>query len=195
MLIRRAQPSLYRCAGMAQITGTREPARLPAEDRLSELVKRRFVRQQGLADPAPASCAYLYPALMFQPRLLTGIVLVGIVLQSAPIFLVLAGILWWNVLVPRHNPFDALYNRTIAGPRNLPPLGSAPAPRRFAQGIAGTILAGAGLALVAGIPALAWFLEGLMLVALAALLLGRFCIGSYLYHRLRGKAAFAKPLS
>jgi hypothetical protein len=159
---------------------------------LSEIAKRQFVRQQGLGDAAPASCAYLYPALMFQPRLLAGIVLVGIVLQYPPIFLVLAAILWWNVLVPRHNPFDALYNRTIARPRNLPPLGPAPAPRRFAQSIAGTILAGAGLALLAGVPAIAWFLEGLISVALGALVLGRFCFGSYLYHRLGGQAAFAK---
>ena len=141
---------------------------------------------------APASCVYLYPALMFQPRVLAGIVLVGIALQSAPIFLVLAAILWWNVLVPRHNPFDALYNRIVAKSRNLPPLGPAPAPRRFAQSIAGTILTGTGLALLAGVPAFAWFLEALISIALAALVLGRFCLGSYLYHRLGGQAAFAK---
>ncbi len=87
---------------------------------MSEIAKRQFVRQQGFGDAPPASCAYQYSGLMFQPRLLAAIVLLAILLQSAAMCLVLAGILWWNVLVPQRNPFDALYNRTIAAPRNLP---------------------------------------------------------------------------
>ena len=158
---------------------------------MSDIAKRQFVRQQGFGDVPASSCAYQYSALMFQPRLLIAVVLLAILLQSAAMFLVLAGILWWNVLVSPRNPFDALYNRAIAGPRNLPPLTPAPAPRRFAQGMAGTILGGAGLALLTGWPRLAWILEGLVAVALGALVLGRFCLGSYLYHLLRGETHFA----
>jgi hypothetical protein len=158
---------------------------------MSEIAKRQFVRQQGFGDASAASCAYQYSALMFQPRLLAGIVLLAVLLQSAPMFLVLAAILWWNVLAARHNPFDALYNRAIAAARHLAPLTPAPAPRRFAQGMAGTILGGAGLAILAGWPRLAWILEGLVVVALGALVLGRFCLGSYLYHVLRGETSFA----
>ena len=158
---------------------------------MSEIAKRQFVRQQGFRDAPPASCAYTYSALMFQPRLLAAVVLLAVLLQSATMFLVLAGILWWNVLVAPRNPFDALYNLAIAGPRHLPPLNPAPAPRRFAQGMAGTILGGAGVALLAGWPRLAWILEGLVVVALGALVLGRFCLGSYLYHLLRGETSFA----
>jgi hypothetical protein len=158
---------------------------------MSENAKRHFVRQQGFRDAPAASCAYQYSALMFQPRLLVGIILVAILLQSAAVFLTLSGILWWNVLISPRNPFDALYNWAIAAPRNLPPLTPAPAPRRFAQGMAGTILGGAGLALLAGWPRLAWALEGLVTIALGALVLGRFCLGSYLYHLLRGDTSFA----
>ena len=158
---------------------------------MSEIAKRQFVRQQGFREAPAAGSAHQYSALLFQPRLLAGILVLAILLQSAAMFLVLAGILWWNALVPPRNPFDALYNRAIAVPRNLSPLTSAPAPRRFAQGMAGTILGGAGLALVAGWPGLAWFLEGLVAVALGALVLGRFCLGSYLYHVLRGESRFA----
>jgi hypothetical protein len=143
---------------------------------MSEIAKRQFVRQQGFGDAPAASCAYLYPALMLQPRLLAAVVLLAIVLQSAAMFLILAGILWWNVLVPRRNPFDALYNQVIAAPRNLPPLTPAPAPRRFAQGMAGTLLAGAGLVFLAERPGLAWTVEGVVAVALGALVLGRFCL-------------------
>ena len=158
---------------------------------MSEIAKRQFIRQQGYGDASAASCAYQYPALMFQPRLLAVVVLLAILLQSAAMFLVLAGILWWNVLVPSRNPFDALYHQAIAAPLQLPRVPPAPAPRRFAQGMAGTILAGAGLALLAARPGLAWVLEGLVVVALGALVLGRFCLGSYLYHLLRGETRFA----
>jgi len=158
---------------------------------MSEIAKRQFVRQQGFGDASPITCEYQYPALMFQPRLLAGIVLLAILLQSAAMLLVLAGILWWNALVPRRNPFDALYNRAIAGPRNRPPVLPAPPPRRFSQGMAGTMLAGAGLALLGSRPGLAWIFEGLVAAALGALVLGRFCLGSYLYHLLRGEASFA----
>ena len=158
---------------------------------MSEIAKRQFVRQQGFGDASAAGCAYQYPALMFQPRLLAAVVFLAILLQSAPIFLALGAILWWNALIPRGNPFDALYNRAIAAPRNVPPLTPAPAPRRFAQGMAGTFLVAAGLALLAARPGLAWIFEGLVAVALGALVLGRFCLGSYLYHLLRGETTFA----
>jgi hypothetical protein len=158
---------------------------------LSEIAKRQFIRQQGFGNATPVSCAYQYPALMFQPRLLGVLVLLAILLQSAALFLVLAVILWWNALVPARNPFDAVYNRAIAAPRNLPSPPAAPAPRRFAQGMAGMLLSGAGLALLAGWPRLSWILQGVVAIALAALVFGRFCLGSYLYHLLRGKVGFA----
>jgi hypothetical protein len=158
---------------------------------MSEIAKRQFVRQQGFGDLPPESCDYQYSALMFQPRLLAVLVLLAILLQSAALFLILAGILCWNVLAARRNPFDAVYNRAIAATRNLSTLTPAPSPRRFAQGLAGTLLGGAGVALLAGWPRLAWILQGVVAIALGALVLGRFCVGSYLYHLLRGKAGFA----
>jgi hypothetical protein len=158
---------------------------------MSDIAKRQFVRQQGFADASAASSAPHYPALMFQPRLVAVVVGLAVFLQSAVMLLVLAGLLWWSALVPRRNPFDALYNRAVAAPPNLPPLPPAPAPRRFAQGLGGTILASAGLALLADRRGLAWILEGVVIVALAALVFGRFCMGSYLYYLLRGETGFA----
>ena len=97
----------------------------------------RFIRQQGFA--APPSDNHLYSALMFQPRIIGALVVLGIVYQSSWLFLVLSAVLLWNALVPTHNLFDAIYNHVVADPRGLPRLSAAPAPRRFAQAVAGTL--------------------------------------------------------
>ena len=143
----------------------------------------RFIRQQGFLEPGPPAC--LYSALMLQPRIIAGLVTLGVVLQSPWLFLALSAVLWWNAFVPAYNLFDAIYNHAVAFPRGLPPLGAAPAPRRFAQGVAASLTLAIGTALSRGAMKTAWTLEGLLALALIALICGRFCAGSYLYHRLR----------
>ena len=150
-----------------------------------------FVRQQGFGDATPEACAYQYPALMWQPRAIGFLVLIGLVLQAWPYFLALSAVLWWNVVLPRLNPFDALYNDLVAKPKGRPRLGPAPAPRRFSQAMAGTFMLAIGLSLAFGRSALAWVFEGVLLVALGALIFGRFCLGSYLFLLLTGRARLA----
>jgi hypothetical protein len=128
---------------------------------------------------------------MFQPRLIGAIVLIGVALQEWSLFVALSAILGWSALVPTRNPFDALYNRFIARPRGRPPLTPAPAPRRFAQGMAAIFMLAIGLALFLGRRDLAWTVEGLLITALAALVFGKFCLGSYVFLLLRGESAFA----
>jgi len=150
-----------------------------------------FVRQQGLKDASPETCVYQYPALMWQPRAIGILVLVGVVLQAWLYFLALSALLWWNVALPNLNPFDALYNRLLAKPKGLPRLGPAPSPRRFAQAMAGTFMLAIGLSLLSGWRTLAWGLEAFLLAALAALIFGRFCLGSYLFLLFTGQARLA----
>ena len=150
-----------------------------------------FVRQQGFREASAGSCAYQFPALMWQPRIIEALVLVGVLVQSWVYFLVLWVLLWWNAAVPRANPFDILYNVVVARPRNLPPLGPAPSPRRFAQFMAGSFMLAIGVALWSGSRGLAWSLEAVLLAALGALILGRFCLGSYVFHLVRGQKGFA----
>jgi hypothetical protein len=140
-----------------------------------------FVRQQGLLNASPETCSYQYPALMWQPRAIGVLVLIGLILQAWPYFLILSAIHWWNAAFPSLNPFDALYNRLVAKPKGLPRLSPALAPRRFAQGMAGTFMFAIGLSLWFGSILLAWTFEALLLVALGALILGGFCLGSYLF--------------
>jgi hypothetical protein len=153
--------------------------------------KLNFVRQQGFPVASPEECSYLYPALMWQPRVIGILVLVGLIFQAAPFFLALAALLWWNVISPAFNPFDALYNRLVAKPKGVPRLPPAPAPRRFAQAEAGTVMLAIGLALLSELNVLAYLLEGLVVASLAALIFGRFCQGSYLFWLFTGQSAVA----
>ncbi len=155
------------------------------------LAREHFVQQQGFEQEDAAGCAARYPALMFQPRVVGGLVAVALVTQSAPLFLGLAAILWWSALRPTYNPFDYLYNRLIAEPKRLQRLGEAPPPRRFSQGMAGTFMLAIGICLVAGWWTAGYILQGLLVVAITALVFGRFCLGSYLYYLLHGKTDFA----
>ncbi len=153
--------------------------------------KLNFIRQQGFRDVSPAACSVQYPALMWQPRIIGILVLIGLAFQSGAYFLALAALLWWNVILPVFNPFDALYNRLVAKPKGLPWLNPAPAPRRFAQGIAGTFMLAIGCSLLFRVSWLAYTFEGLLLVALGALIFGRFCLGSYLFFLFTGQSGFA----
>jgi Domain of unknown function (DUF4395) len=155
-------------------------------------VRINFVKQQGFEDASVRSCDFQYPALMFQPRLIGVLVLAGVLLQSAPLFLTLSAILWWNALMPRLNPFDGLYNRLVASRKGLPPLTAAPAPRRFSQGMAATFMLLIGVFLRAGWNTLAWVFEALLLVALGALIFGAFCMGSFVFHLVTGNSEYAK---
>jgi hypothetical protein len=158
---------------------------------MAESTELNFVRQQGITDVDAGNCRRQFSGLMFQPRVVAVVVTLGLISQAWPLFVALAALSWWNVVTPSWNPFDALYNRLIAIPRSLPRLTPAPAPRRFAQGMAGTFMLAVGLFLLAGWHTAAYAVEALLVVALSALLFGKFCLGSYIYHLLRGHAGFA----
>lgn len=145
----------------------------------------QFIRQQGFA--AQRADDELYSALMLQPRIVGATVALGIVVQSPLVFLALSAPLLWSALVPTSNPFDALYNRAVARPRGLRPLGTAPAPRRFAMGMAGSVALTIGIALVAGAAITAWVFEGLFAVAAVQVVFGDLCGAANLFNIVRGR--------
>lgn len=151
-----------------------------------------FVLQQGVRDASPSGCDLRYPALMFQPRVIGVLFLVAVVLQSWWLFGLLGVVLAWCAVLPRLNPFDAIHDRLFAGRDGRPRLEPAPSPRRFAQGLAGTLMLGVAAALLTGRSAWAWGMVGFLAVAIGALVFGRFCLGSFLYHVLVGDGAFAR---
>jgi hypothetical protein len=152
---------------------------------------RNFILQQGLQAPAGPTCQRLSSALLFQPRIVGPLVLLGVILQTPWIFLALGVVLWWSALLPRLNPFDALYNATFGSRPGTVRLEPALAPRRFSQGMAGTFGLAIGVALLGQAQTLAYVLQGFFLVAATAIGMGKFCLGSFIYHLIRGQAGFA----
>jgi hypothetical protein len=156
-----------------------------------------FMKQQGFAAEPPDACDMHFQGLYFQPRIVFPAVILAILLQlvsvpaAAWLHLALSAVLWWNTLLPARNPFELAYNRWMARPMGRLPLVPAPGPRRMAQGMAAAFNLGAGLALLYGMAPLAWVLQAMLVVAFSALLFGRFCLGAYVYHLLRGRLAFA----
>ena len=121
---------------------------------------------------------------MFQPRVIAGVVISSVVLQSPWFFLALSTVLWWSALVPSHNPFDAFFNHLITDPRRLAAMPVAPPPRRFAQAMAATFAMSIAMTLIAGASHAAWLLEGVFVVASISVVVRRFCLPAYMYHRL-----------
>lgn len=149
-----------------------------------------FVRQNGFPDADATACAHTFPALMFQPRVVAAVVIVGLWVQAWPVFLSLSLLMWWNVAAPSLNPFDILHNR-LAARRGEPRLPPAVGPRRFAQAMAASTTLGVSASLWLGSRPWALLFEAGVVTALTLLLLGRLCLGSYLFHVLRGRRSFA----
>jgi len=150
----------------------------------------RFMVQQGFLGEEASRRRWHFRALQFQPAALGLLVVAGIIFQSQTLFFVLAAVLVWNVVLPRLNVFERFYDWTI-GRGSKPKLEPAPAPRRFAQGMAATFMAATGLSLAFGWMIVAYVFEFFLVVALTALLAGKFCMGSYIYHTLCGRNDFA----
>jgi hypothetical protein len=153
--------------------------------------RRNFILQQGLCEPAAGTCSLQYSALLFQPRIVGLWVIAATILQAPLVFFALTAVLWWSALAPRFNPFDALYNQILARPGG-PLLDPAPAPRRFAQFLAGSFALAIGASIVLGWRRTALVLEGFLIAAVGALVFGGFCFGSFVFHLLRGRAGFAR---
>jgi hypothetical protein len=150
-----------------------------------------FVMQQGFREATASGCGFQYSALMWQPRVVAVIVAAGLIWQFAPLFLGMSAILIWNVIFPQWNVFDALYNALAAAPPTRPRLGPAPAPRRFSQGLAASFMLAIGVSILMDWTLAAYIFEGFLVIALSALIFGKFCLGSYIFYLSTGQSKFA----
>ena len=92
-------------------------------------------------------------------------------------------VLCWGALLPDANVFEWAYNLT--SPRYR--LTRAPAPRRFAQGLAGAMALAIGACLYMHWIVAAIVIELLLLAAVAGILFAKFCFGMWLYHNIFGR--------
>ena len=155
-------------------------------------VKRNFILQQGFEEPAPGTCPLQYSALHFQPRIVLLWLLAGIWFQSPSLFYALCAVLWWSALLPKFNPFDAVYNLTLGHKPGSFQLSPAPAPRRTAQAMAGAFAFMCALLIHLSLFTVAYIVEGVFLGAVLALTVGGFCLGSFVHHVLGGRGTYAR---
>lgn len=151
----------------------------------------RFMKQQGFRDEEPARSERHFRALLFQPSIVGPLMVVAIIFQSPTLFFALAAVLAWNVAFPKWNPFERFYDLAIGRRKGMPGIEPAPGPRRFAQGMAAVFMLVAGLALSFDWRVTAYIFEAGLVIAFTALLGGRFCLGAYLFHLMRGRTDFA----
>jgi len=152
-----------------------------------ELRRLNFIVQQGFLVPDGATCDARYGALLFQPRLVLGWTLIALVLGSASLFAALGAILCFCAAVPERNPFEALYNATVARRRGGVRLTPAPAPRRFSQLLGGALSLTVACLYLSGHSGAAKVLGVAFLAFVISLAVGGFCCGSFLYHLLLGR--------
>ena len=137
------------------------------------------------------ACEQPTSASQFQPRVVGLVVLLGIVAQQPPAFLALAALLRWCALLPRLNPFAAFYNAALAR-RQAARLDPAPAPRRFSEGMAGTIALAIGVAMLAKRSVAAAAPETMFVLAAGTAAVGGYCVGCFVFHFLFGRLASAQ---
>jgi hypothetical protein len=158
---------------------------------MATTAEQRFMQQQGFGQEEPGKLHAHFRALLLQPAIVGPTMVIAIILQSRVLFFLLAVVLVWNVAFPQLNPFERFYDWAIGRPKGQARLEPAPGPRRFAQGMAAIFMLAAGLALSFGWRTTAYVFEVFLVVAFTALLGGKFCLGAYIYHLLRGRADFA----
>ena len=151
--------------------------------------KHNFILQQGFPEPSAETRDRTYSAILFQPRLLGLAFVVGSYLQLPTLFFALGVILWSCVVAPRFNPFNAMYNRALA-PFTGITLTQSPAPRRFSQFLGGAFCLAIAASLTMGFRMTAVVLEGCLIAGTVTMLAG-FCVGTFVFHLVRGQVSFA----
>ena len=141
--------------------------------------KQQFVIEQGFDRETGGPS--LYNALMFQPRAVGVLLAAGAALQGMWCFLALAALLAWSAAVPAHNPFDAVYNAVFARRVGMTPLASGTVQRRLSASLGSTLALAIAASLAAGATRAALVLEAVFAVAVAAVVVARFCPGAWLY--------------
>jgi hypothetical protein len=119
-------------------------------------------------------------AQRFKPALCAAAAIAAIATHSLPLTYVAVALGYWAALLPAH-PADLFYRWVMKPVFRAPDLGADPAPRRFACGMAASLLLIGALGWQFEIEALGYAFVGLTAASLTALVFADFCMGSFFY--------------
>lgn len=123
------------------------------------------------------------PWLRVTPALSTAVILVGTVTGSAPLLWLFA-IISGFASTRRVHPFDQVSN-VVRNRDEKDPLPINPPPRRFAMAVAALWAAGTGVLFASGLLTAGYLSGGGLSIAGLTVAATHFCLGSWLYQRLR----------
>ncbi len=135
-----------------------------------------------------AKSRYALP-LRFTPGLGTAFIVIGLVLRS-PIWLgSMAAVAFTGVLLPSGMLIDLIYNKSVRHLFHAQPLPPTPRPRQFSYLLSTVLLAGSAASFYYRVPALGFVLAGMVVIGGAILTTTLWCLGSWTYRLLFGRAA------
>jgi hypothetical protein len=137
-------------------------------------------------------------AIKFNQASIVALTLVAFLLNFSWLVLFVALVLLVGTVWPGAALFKQIYQRLLkpAGLLKAKVVEEDSAPHNFAQGMAGTIMLVASLALFLGLGSLGWALAGLVALLAAVNLLFSFCAGCFTYFQLSRLGLFrgSKPV-
>lgn len=155
---------------------------------MGSVYQRYCLNLQGYSHLSDQQKATVDLAQRFKPAICGVVAAAALVTQSAPVAFVSVALGYWGAFLPGH-PADLMY-RAMIKPLGAPDLGEDPVPRRFACGMAGTLLLIGALGYLLGSPVLGTIFVGATVLALAALVFADFCVGSFFYWLLVRRRVF-----
>jgi hypothetical protein len=141
-----------------------------------------------------AKSRYALP-LRFTPALATGLIVIGLILQSPAWLASMALVAFSGAVLPRGMVIDLTYNLGVRHLFGAPPLPSTPRPRRFSYLLSTVLLMGSAVSFYYGASVLALILGGLVVAGGTVLATTLWCLGSWWYTLIFGRAARVAHLS
>lgn len=151
--------------------------------------QRYCLNLQGYAQLSDEAKGRIDLAQRFAPAVCTVLALATLVTQSVPLAIVAAVLGYWAALF-RNHPVALLYRWVVQPLFRAPDLGADPTPRRFACGMAATLLLVGAVAWQLGATELGIVFVGLVFLASLAVVVADFCVGSFFYWLLVRRQVF-----
>ena len=156
--------------------------------RLSTFTKDNLNKQGFEKLDEEAKSRYALP-LRFTPAVGITLIVIGLALQS-PIWLgSMALVALSGALLPNGMLIDLVYNLGVRHLFRAPPLPPTPKPRQFSYLLSTVFLAGSALSFYYGLSVLGFILGGMVVIGGAILTTTLWCLGSWYYRLIFGRAA------